>query len=85
MKKIKEFIKSYAVGLIFGIITACSISVIAATYFPSNQTTYDNTNSKLKSENVQDAIEKNTVFQEEIMHLDKSHKKKKNYVNTVLN
>ena len=57
MKKIKEFIKSYAVGLIFGIITACSISVIAATYFPSNQTTYDNTNSKLKSENVQDAID----------------------------
>ena len=57
MKKIKEFIKSYAVGLIFGIITACSISVIAATYFPSNQTTYDNTNTELQSENVQDAID----------------------------
>ena len=57
MKKIKEFIKSYAVGLIFGIITACSISVIAATYFPSNDVTYDNTESGLTSTNVQGAID----------------------------
>ena len=57
MKKIKEFIKSYAVGLIFGIITVCSISVIAATYFPSNDVTYDNTESGLTSTNVQGAID----------------------------
>ena len=57
MKKNKEFIKSYAIGLIFGIIVSGTISVIAATYFPSNDVTYDNTNTELKSENVQDAID----------------------------
>ena len=57
MQKIKEFIKSYAIGLILGIIVSGTISVIAATYFPSNQTTYDNKESGLQSTNVQDAID----------------------------
>ena len=57
MKKIKEFSKKYLIGFILGVLSAGIISAYAATYFPSNQTTYDNTNSKLKSENVQDAID----------------------------
>ena len=57
MKKIKELSKKYLIGFILGIIVSGAISVMAATYFPSNQTTYDNTNTELKSENVQDAID----------------------------
>ena len=56
-EKTKEFAKSYLIGLILGIVVSGTIGVIAATYFPSNQTTYDNTNTELKSENVQDAID----------------------------
>ena len=55
--KIKEFIKSYAIGLIVGIVVSGTISVIAATYFPSNDVTYDNTESGLSSTNVQGAID----------------------------
>ena len=55
--KLKTFFKFYLPGFILGLISACTISVIAATYFPSNQTTYDNTNTELQSENVQDAID----------------------------
>ena len=56
-EKLKKIIFGYLPGFILGIISACTISVIAVTYFPSNQTTYDNTNTELKSENVQDAID----------------------------
>ena len=56
-EKTKEFLKKYLIGFVLGIVSACTVSVIAATYFPSNQTTYDNTNTELKSENVQDAID----------------------------
>ncbi len=56
-EKSKKIIFGYLPGFILGLISACTISVIAATYFPSNQTTYDNTNTELKSENVQDAID----------------------------
>ena len=56
-EKIKKIIFGYLPGFILGIISACTVSVIAVTYFPSNQTTYDNTNTELKSENVQDAID----------------------------
>ena len=56
-EKIKKIILGYLPGFITGIIIFGTISVIAATYFPSNQTTYDNTNTELKSENVQDAID----------------------------
>ena len=55
--KTKTIILKNLIGFIIGVITAFSISVIAATYFPSNQTTYDNSVSGLKSENVQDAID----------------------------
>ena len=53
----KEKIKKNIIGFVIGVITAISISVIAATYFPSNQTTYDNSVSGLQSSNVQDAID----------------------------
>ena len=56
-EKVKEIAKKYLIGFILGVVSAYTISVIAATYFPSNQTTYDNTNTELKSENVQDAID----------------------------
>ena len=53
----KEKIKKNLIGFVIGVITTLSISVIAATYFPSNQTTYDNSVSGLQSTNVQDAID----------------------------
>ena len=56
-EKIKKIILGYLPGFLTGLIICGTISVIAATYFPSNQTTYDNTNTELKSENVQDAID----------------------------
>ena len=55
--KIKEFAKSYLIGLILGIVVSGTISVIAETYFPSNDVTYDNTESGLSSTNVQGAID----------------------------
>ena len=57
MKKIKDFFKWYLPGFLLGIISACTISVIAATYFPSNDVTYDNTESGLSSTDVQGAID----------------------------
>ena len=56
-KKIKEFTKSYLIGLILGIVVSGTISVIAATYFPSNDVTYDNKESGLSSTDVQGAID----------------------------
>ena len=53
----KEKIKKNLIGFIIGVITAFSISVIAATYFPSNDVTYDNKESGLSSTNVQGAID----------------------------
>ena len=56
-EKIKEFLKKYLIGFILGVITTFSISVIAATYFPSKDVTYDNKESGLESQNVQGAID----------------------------
>ena len=56
-KKIIELSKSYLPGFVLGVITAISISVIAATYFPSNDVTYDNKESGLSSTDVQGAID----------------------------
>ena len=56
-EKTKEFLKKNLIGFILGLISACTISVIAATYFPSNDVTYDNTKSGLISTNVQGAID----------------------------
>ena len=55
--KLKDFFKCYLPGFILGLISACTISVIAATYFPSNDVTYDNSESGLTSTDVQGAID----------------------------
>ena len=56
-EKIKKIILGYLPGFITGLIICGCISVIAATYFPSNDVTYDNTESGLKSKDVQGAID----------------------------
>ncbi len=56
MKKIKEFVKQYMIGLILSFLV-CVVTVSAITYFPSNQTTYDNSNTGMSSTNVQDAVD----------------------------
>ena len=63
-EKIKEFIKSYLPGFILGVVSAAVVVVYAETYFPSNQVTYDNTESGMTSDNVQTAIDElyNTCF-----------------------
>ena len=55
--KNKRVYKKYLIGFFAGIIIFSIFSVIAMTYFPSNQTTYDNSNSGLSSTNVQGAID----------------------------
>ena len=57
MKKFKESSKKYLIGFILGLIVCGSVSAIAMTYFPSNQTIYDNSTSGLESTNVQGAID----------------------------
>ena len=56
-EKIKKIILGYLPGFITGLIICGTISVIAATYFPSNGVTYDNSASGLTSNNVQGAID----------------------------
>ncbi len=56
-EKIKKIILGYLPGFLTGLIICGSISVIAATYFPSNNVTYDNTESGLSSNDVQGAID----------------------------
>ena len=55
-EKIKRFWKRYLIGFITGMIVCGTVSVIAATYFPSSDVTYDNKTSGLESNNVQGAI-----------------------------
>ena len=56
MKKIKEFIKKYMIGLTLSFLICISV-VSAVTYFDSNLVTYENKNSGLKSTDVQGAID----------------------------
>ena len=56
-EKVKKIIFGYLPGFITGLIICGAASVIAATYFPSNDVTYDNTQSGLTSTNVQGAID----------------------------
>ena len=56
-EKIKLFSRKYLIGFTIGAILFGSLGVYAATYFPSNQTTYDNTDSGMTSTNVQDALD----------------------------
>ncbi len=56
-EKIKKFSRQYLIGFVIGIVVCGGVSVIAATYFPSNDVTYDNKESGLESTNVQGAID----------------------------
>ena len=56
-EKIKKIMIGYLPGFITGLIICGAASVIAATYFPSKDVTYDNTASGLQSNNVQGAID----------------------------
>ena len=57
MKKFKEFAKEYLIGFVIGIVVCGGVSVIAATYFPSNQVTYENGTSGMQATDVQGAID----------------------------
>ena len=63
-EKIKKFLKKYLIGFMLGLISGSIAMVYAQTYFPSNQTTYDNSASGLSSTDVQEAIDElyNTCF-----------------------
>ena len=56
-EKIKKILKNRIFIFILGGLILGSAGVAATTYFPSNQTTYDNSVSGLQSTNVQDAID----------------------------
>ena len=53
----KKILKNRIFIFALGILISSSISVLAQTYFPSNDVTYDNTQSGLSSNNVQGAID----------------------------
>ena len=57
MKKLKENKKFILIGFILGVFLAGTTGVLAATYYASKDVTYDNTESGMTSENVQDAID----------------------------
>ncbi len=56
-EKIKEIFKNRIFIFILGGLIFGSVGVTAATYFPSNDVTYDNTASGLSSTDVQGAID----------------------------
>ena len=63
-EKMKKILKNRIFIFALGLSIAGSISVAAETFFPSNDVTYDNTESGLASTNVQGAIDElyNTCF-----------------------
>lgn len=63
-KKIKRILNSKFFVFILGGIIFSSVSVYAVTYFPSNDVTYDNTDSGMQATDVQEAIDElyNTCF-----------------------
>ena len=56
-EKIKKIVLGYLPGFITGIVVCGGVSVIAATYFPGNQVTYENTASGMQVTDVQGAID----------------------------
>ena len=56
-EKIKLFSKKYLIGFALGLISGSLVMVYAQTYFPSNQTTYDNSTSGMQATDVQGAID----------------------------
>ena len=56
-EKTKEFLKKYLIGFILGFVSVGIVVVYAETYFPSNEVSYDNSESGLSSTDVQGAID----------------------------
>ncbi len=56
-EEIKKIVLGYLPGFIPGLIVCGGVSVIAATYFPRNQVTYENTASGMQATDVQGAID----------------------------
>ena len=56
-EKNNKCIKTNIIGFVIGIVVCGGVSVIAATYFPSNQVTYENTESGMAATDVQGAID----------------------------
>ena len=56
-ERIKKIVLGYLPGFITGLIVCGGVSVIAATYFPSNQVTYENGTSGMQASDVQGAID----------------------------
>ena len=56
-EKNNKCIKTNIIGFVIGIVVCGGVSVIAATYFPSNQVTYENTESGMQATDVQGAID----------------------------
>ena len=55
--KIKVFSRKYLIGFTLGLISGSLVIVYAQTYFPSNQTAYDNSVSGMQATDVQGAID----------------------------
>ena len=56
-ERIKKIVLGYLPGFVTGLIVCGGVSVIAATYFPSNQVTYENGTSGMQASDVQGAID----------------------------
>ena len=56
-EKTKEFLKKNLIGFILGFVSVGIVAVYAETYFPSDDVTYDNSESGLSSTDVQGAID----------------------------
>ena len=52
-EKNNKCIKTNIIGFVIGIVVCGGVSVIAATYFPSNQATYENGTSGMQATDVQ--------------------------------
>ena len=57
VEKVQKFFKRNILGIIIGGLIFGTAGVYAATYFPSGDVTYDNTESGLSSTDVQGAID----------------------------
>lgn len=56
-EKIKKIFKNKIFIFTLGVMLTWGMSVLAVTYFPSGDVTYDNSSSGLESTNVQEAID----------------------------
>ena len=72
-EKIKLFSKKYLIGFALGLISGSLVMVYAQTYFPSNQTTYDNSTSGMQATDVQEQSTNFIMFVKKIIIVTKSN------------